>query len=97
MPFVRDKDDLTPADLPRKQVYIYMYTPFIHLYRVKLECIGVNIIFILIFYSNDACRMSGQTRRFKDSRFTGDDDEEEIDGCVAGTAGKQLHGLFTDI
>ena len=31
--------------------------------------------------------MSGQTRRFKDSRFTGDEDEEEIDGCVAGTAG----------
>lgn len=34
--------------------------------------------------------MSGQTRRFKDSRFTGEDDEEEIDGCVAGTAGKKL-------
>ena len=43
-----------------------------------------------ICYSNDACRMSGQTRRFKDSRFTGDDDEEEIDGCVAGTAGNRL-------
>ena len=34
--------------------------------------------------------MSGQTRRFKDSRFTGDEDEEEIDGCVAGTAGKYV-------
>ena len=40
-----------------------------------------------MFHSNDACRMSGQTRRFKDSRFNGEEDEEEIDGCVAGTAG----------
>ena len=37
--------------------------------------------------------MSGQTRRFKDSRFTGDEDEEEIDGCVAGTAGKPFYFL----
>ncbi|XP_052256389.1 A disintegrin and metalloproteinase with thrombospondin motifs 2-like [Dreissena polymorpha] len=36
---------------------------------------------------NDACRMTSHTRRFKDSRFTSDDDEEEVDGCVAGTAG----------
>ncbi|XP_060587578.1 A disintegrin and metalloproteinase with thrombospondin motifs like [Ruditapes philippinarum] len=36
---------------------------------------------------NDACRMTSHTRRFKDSRFTSDEDEEEIDGCVAGTAG----------
>lgn len=36
---------------------------------------------------NDACRMTSQTRRFKDSRYTSDEDEEEIDGCVAGTAG----------
>ena len=35
--------------------------------------------------------MSGQTRRFKDSRFTGEEDEEEIDGCVAGTAGTQIY------
>ncbi|XP_052776661.1 uncharacterized protein LOC128214307 [Mya arenaria] len=36
---------------------------------------------------NDACRMTSHTRRFKDSRFTSDEDEEEVDGCVAGTAG----------
>ena len=50
-------------------------------------------ILFTIFYRNDACRMSGQTRRFKDSRFTGDEDEEEIDGCVAGTAGKPFYFL----
>lgn len=33
--------------------------------------------------------MTSQTRRFKDSRFTSDEDEEEIDGCVAGTAGNE--------
>ena len=47
-------------------------------------------ILYTFFCRNDACRMSGQTRRFKDSRFTGDEDEEEIDGCVAGTAGKYV-------
>lgn len=36
---------------------------------------------------NDACRMTSHTRRFKDSRFTSEEEEEEIDGCVAGTAG----------
>ncbi|KAL4236679.1 hypothetical protein ACF0H5_005063 [Mactra antiquata] len=36
---------------------------------------------------NDACRMTSHTRRFKDSRFTSDEEEEEVDGCVAGTAG----------
>lgn len=43
------------------------------------------------FYRNDACRMTSHTRRFKDSRFTSDEDEEEIDGCVAGTAGEYDH------
>ena len=48
---------------------------------------NVDKFYFSLFSSNDACRMTSHTRRFKDSRFTSEEEEEEIDGCVAGTAG----------